>query len=158
MNKQEEQRILDTAIAGNRIPRHVASGRTILKTYQGKNTYFVLENGSELTRAGEYWYNQTKQNKPNRFFDPNQEVTHRGDGDYIQTSTGVKRVRQLTANGQMRLTSLGKQFYKDRLTEYVIEIPVIIECLDSKGNKRVRRGEHLPVSELGIENIFKNDG
>ena len=151
---------MDIAIAGGRIPRHVASGRTILRTGQGEGQkkYLVLANGDELTRAGEYWYSQTKQTKPNRHFDPNQETTRRADGDYIQTSSGLRRVRQLQANGQMQLTALGKRFYANKHTEYVIEIPVIIEVTDSKGRRRVRTGEHLPVNELGLGNIFQNDG
>ena len=67
----------------------------------------VLANGDELTRAGEYWYNQTNQVRPNRHFDPNQQTTRRGDGDYVQTSGGLKRVRQLGPDGQMKLTALG---------------------------------------------------
>ena len=151
---------MDIAIAGGRIPRHVASGRTILRTGQGEGQkkYLVLASGDELTRAGEYWYSQTKQTRPNRHFDPNQETSRKGDGDYIQTSSGPRRVRQLGPDGQMQLTALGKKFYANKHTEYVIEIPVIIEVTDSKGKKRTRAGEHLPVNELGLGNIFQNDG
>jgi hypothetical protein len=160
MNRQEEQRVLDIAATAGRTPRRVASGRTILATGQGegRKKYLVLANGDELTRAGEYWYQKTKQTKPNRHFDPNQETTRRGEGDYIQTSSGPKRVRQLGANGQMQLTALGKRFYQNKHTEHVIEIPVLIEVTDSKGQKRTRTGEHLPVSEVGIGNVFANDG
>ena len=160
MNRQEEQRVLDIAITASRLPRRVASGRTILATGQGegRKKYLVLANGDELTRAGEYYYDKTKQVRPNRHFDPNQETSRRGDGDYIETSSGQKRVRQLGANGQMQLTALGKRFYQNKHTEYVIEIPVLIEVTDSKGRRRVRTGEHLPVNELGLGNIFANDG
>jgi hypothetical protein len=139
MNRQEEQRVLDIAITAARIPRRVASGRTILATGQGegRKKYLVLANGDELTRAGEYYYSNTKQVKPNRHFDPNQETSRKGDGDYIQTSSGLKRVRQLSPNGQMQLTALGRKFYKNTHTEYIIEIPVIINVTDSKGKNRV---------------------
>jgi len=92
----------------------VASGRAILATGQGegRKKYVVLANGDQLTSAGEYWYEQTKQARPNRHFDPNQKTTRRGDGDYIQTNAGLKRVRQLGPDGQMKLTALGKSFYK----------------------------------------------
>ena len=159
MNRQEEQRVLDIAATAGRLPRRVASGRTILATGQGegRKKYLVLANGDELTRAGEYWYEKTKQTKPNRHFDPNQETSRKGDGDYIQTSSGLRRVRQLGPDGEMQLTALGKKFYANKHTEYVIEIPVIIEVTDSKGKKRTRTGEHLPVNELGIGNIFQSD-
>ena len=158
MNKQEEQRVLDIAATAGRTPRRVASGRTILVTGQGSRKYVVLANGDELTRAGEYWYEKTRQVKPNRHFDPNQETSRKGDGDYIQTSSGLRRVRQLGPDGEMQLTALGKKFYQNRHTEYVVEVPVLIEVTDSKGKRRVRTGEHLPVNELGLGNIFANDG
>ena len=119
MNRQEEQRVLDIAATAGRTPRRVASGRTILATGQGegRKKYLALANGDQLTRAGEYWYEKTKQTRPNRHFDPNQETTRRGDGDYIQTSSGLKRVRQLGANGQMQLTALGRKIHANKLTE-----------------------------------------
>ena len=112
MNREEEQRVLDIAVTAGRTPRRVASGRTILATGQGegRKKYLVLANGDELTRAGEYFYDKTRQVRPNRHFDPNQQTTRRGDGDYIQTSSGQKRVRQLGPTGQMQLTALGKKF------------------------------------------------
>ena len=160
MNRQEEQRVLDIAATAGRVPRRVASGRKILATGQGegRKKYLALANGDELTRAGEYWYDKTKQVRPNRHFDPNQETSRKADGDYIQTSSGLRRVRQLGQDGQMRLTALGKKFYANKHTEYVIEIPVIIRATDPKGRLRERTGEHLPVVELGIGNIFANEG
>jgi hypothetical protein len=138
MNKEA----LDIAITAGRTPRRVASGRTILATGQGegRKKYVVLANGDQLTSAGEYWYEQTKQARPNRHFDPNQKTTRRGDGDYIQTNAGLKRVRQLGPDGQMKLTALGKKFYANKHTEYVIEIPVLIRTTDSKGRLRERTG------------------
>lgn len=160
MNREDEQQVLDIAITAARMPRRVASGRTILATGQGegRKKYLVLANGNELTRAGEYYYDKTKQVKPNRHFDPNQQTVRKGDGDYIQTSSGLKRVRLLDPAGQMQLTTLGKKFYQNKHTEYVIEIPVLIRTTDSKGTWRERTGEHLPVNELGVGNIFANDG
>ena len=160
MNRQEEQRVLDIAATAGRLPRRVASGRTILATGQGegRKKYLALANGDELTRAGEYWYDKTKQAKPNRHFDPNQQTTRKGDGDYIQTGSGLKRVRQLGANGQMQLTALGKKFYANKHTEYIVEVPVIIRVTDSKGKTRERRGEHLPVNELGVGNEGEEPG
>ena len=100
----------------------------------------MLANGAELTRAGEYYYERTNLQRPDRHFDPNQITTRRGDGDYIQTSSGLRRVRQLAPNGQMELTALGRKFYKNKQEEYIVEIPVIISTTDSKGRTRVRRG------------------
>ena len=158
MNRQEEQRVLDIAATAGRTPRRVASGRTILATGQGegRKKYLVLANGDELTRAGEYWYEKTRQVKPNRHFDPNQETSRKGDGDYIQTSSGLRRVRQLGADGQMQFTALGKRYYKTKQTEYIVEIPVLIES-NFRGKLRSRK-DHLPLDHLGLPRIFQNDG
>jgi hypothetical protein len=155
MNQEEERRVLDIAIAADRLPRHVASGRTILTTGQGegRKKYLVLANGKKLTRAGEYWYEKTGQPKPLAHFDPNRNTIRKGDGDYIRTRNGLQRVRQLEPTGHFKLTALGKRFYENKHTEYVIEIPVIINCTDRKGRPRVRTGEHLPVN-LGVGRIF----
>ena len=153
MNRKEEIRILDVAIANGTQPRRVASGRTILKTGESAKSYLVLANGDQLTRAGEYWYQKTKQNKPERHFDPNQETVRKGDGDYINTSSGLKRVRHLQPDGTMKVTALGKRFYTNKHTEYIVEAPVIIRVRDSKGRKRERRGEHLPVNQSGLSTV-----
>jgi hypothetical protein len=46
----------------------------------------------------------------------------------------------------MQLTALGRKFYKNKHTEYIIEIPVIINVPDSKGKNRVRRGRTFLLS------------
>jgi hypothetical protein len=159
MNREEEQQVINRLINANQAPRRVASGRTILPTgRQGGKNYLVLANGDQLTRAGEYYYGKTNLPRPDKHFDPNQATVKRGDGDYIQTNAGLKRVRQIQPDGQMKLTALGKKFYANKHTEYVIEIPVLIRTTDSKGRLRERTGEHLPVVELGIGNIFANEG
>ena len=160
MNQIEERRVLDIAITADRQPRHVASGRTVIATGQGegRKKYLVLANGSTLTRAGQYYYEKTGQPKPIAHFDRNQQTVRKGDGDYIRTRSGLQRVRQLEAGGNMKLTALGRKFYKDKHTEYIIEVPVRIEVTDSKGRKRIRTGEHIPVNEIGIGRILISEG
>ena len=156
MNQEEEKRVLHIAITASRLPRHTAAGRTILAIGQGegRNKYVVLANGKKLTRAGQHWYTQTGQAKPRAHFDPNQTTVRRGGGDYINTRAGTQRVRQLEPNCNMKLTALGRKFYKDKHIEYIVEVPVIIHVTDSKGKERMRRGEHLPVNELGWGRIL----
>ena len=54
----------------------------------------------------------------------------------------------------MKLTALGRMFYKDRHTEYVVEAPVIIQVTDKNGKQRTRTNEHLPVNMLGLGQIL----
>ena len=91
-------------------------------------------------------------------FERNQDTVRRGDGDYIKLHNGkLALVRSFQPDGTMKLSKIGKQFYKDRHAEYVIEIPVIIRCYDSKGRARERR-EHLPVNEMGLGRFFAHQG
>ena len=116
MDRAEERRVLDIAITARRQPRHTAAGRTIVATGQGegRKKYLVLANGRRLTQAGEYWYSETGQERPNAHFDRQQEPTRKGDGDYIRTRQGLQRVRRLEPGGQMKLTALGRKFYQDK--------------------------------------------
>ena len=54
----------------------------------------------------------------------------------------------------MKLTALGRKFYKDKHTEYVVEVPVIIQVTDANGKQRTRTNEHLPVNMLGLGQIL----
>ena len=152
----EEKRALDIAITAGRLPRHTAAGRTVLATGQGegRKRYLVLANGAKLTPVGRYWYEQTGQDPPIAHYNRNQETVRKGDGDYIKTRSGLQRVRQIEPNGSMKLTALGRKFYKDKHTEYIVEVPVIITVADAKGRDRVRTGEHLPVNEMGLGAIL----
>ena len=144
------KRALDIAITAGRKPRHTAAGRTIVALGQGRKKYVALANGKKLTQAGQYWYDQTGQAKPTVHYDANQQPIRKGDGDYIRTRQGLQRVRQLEPTGAMKLTALGRKFYKDRHTEYVVEVPVIIEVTGKNGNVRTRTNEHLPVNMLTL--------
>ena len=157
MNSEEEKIILDVAITAGRQPRHAAAGRTIVATGQGegRKKYLVLANGSTLTRAGRYYYEQTNKPRPIAHFDRNQETTRKGDGEYIRTRHGLQRVRQIEPDGSMKLTALGKKFYRDKHTESVVEIPVTISFYDSQHRLRPRT-EHLPVNELGVGSILES--
>ena len=156
MDQAEERRVLDIAITARRQPRHTAAGRTIVATGQGEGSkkYLVLANGKKLTRAGQYWYTQTGQAKPTAHYDANQQPIRKGDGDYIRTRQGLQRVRQLEPSGAMKLTALGRKFYRDRHTEYIVEVLVIIQVTDKNGKQRTRTNEHLPVNMLGLGQIL----
>ena len=74
MNLEEEKRVLDIALTAGRKPRHTAAGRTIVATGQGegRKKYLVLANGSALTRAGRYYFEQTNLPRPIAHYDRKQ--------------------------------------------------------------------------------------
>ena len=160
MRVEQERQLIDEAIQESRAPRRVASGRTVIAASLGRNnkSYLVLANGAELTRAGEYYYSQTNALRPAKHFDRSAQTVRRGDGDYIQTSSGLRRVRQIMPDGTMSLTALGRKYYKDKHIEAVVEIPVRIQVFDSKNRRRTRTDVHLPVDALGVGRILVSQG
>ena len=110
-----------------------------------------------LTPAGQYYYEQTGQQRPDARFDRNQALIHRGTGDYIRTRRGEQLVRRLMPDGTMRLTALGRTFFRHRHTEYVVHMPVIIRGTRANGRAYERR-DYLPVESLGLGQILESQG
>ena len=76
----------------------------------------------------------------------------------MRAANGRERlVRGLGADGQMRVTALGRDYFREMRTEYIVHIPVVIEATRANGQSYTRttnRGNdekvHLPVSRVGI--------
>ena len=163
----EQKQQIDTAIAAERQPRRGASNRTTLATGGGASGrgYLVLADvGGRLSDAGRYYYRQTNQPAPRATYDRNQPIVTRGRNDYVRAANGRERlVRGLGSDGQMRVTALGRDYFRDRKTEHIVHIPVLIEGRRSNGNSYERRsnagtgeGTHLPVSRLGLGQILES--
>ena len=151
---------IDNAINAQRIPRRGASGRTTIATGHGDagRGYLVLARpDGSLTPAGQYYYEQTGQQRPDARFDRNQALIHRGTGDYIRTRRGEQLVRRLMPDGTMRITALGRTFFRHRHTEYVVHMPVIIRGTRANGRAYERR-DYLPVESLGLGQILESQG
>ena len=82
----------------------------------------------------------------------------------MRAANGRERLVQgLGADGQMRVTALGRNYFRDRKTEHIVHIPVIIQGRRSNDQQYTKRsnantGEatHLPVSLLGIGQILES--
>jgi hypothetical protein len=111
-----------------------------------------------LTKAGKYYYELSGTAAPNVSFDPNQALI-RGDGstDYIVTRDGQQRpVRSLQPNGSFKVTKLGKLFFRDKYTQTLVHIPVVIQGQRRNG-REYERTDWLPVEALGLGLIRQND-
>ena len=87
-------------------------------------------------------------------FDRNQPLIHRGASDYVRVANGKEqKVRTLGADGKSTLTALGKRFFKDKFTEYVVHVPVVINGKRANSNNYSRKST-LPVDQLGIGMIM----
>jgi len=164
MLSQQQKAAIDAAITASRTPRRVASNRTVLSTGQaatGAYQVLVGPNGAK-TPAGQDYYDKTGHSAPNSTFDHNQDLIRKGPNDYIRTRNNkMALVKTLLPSGGVKLTALGKQFFKEKHNEFVVSVPVVI-----RGHRTRRRGPsepythaaYLPVDMLGIGRIMANQG
>ena len=156
----ERRRQIQTAINAGRRPGRGESNRTVLATgagARGHNKYVVLADAAgNLTPAGEFYYEQTQESRPEAQFDRNQQLISRNGNDYIRTRSGREAlVRSLRPDGSTRVTKLGESFFKDRYVEYVVHVPTKIEGKRANGSTYTKE-EWLPVHKLGISSIMES--
>ena len=88
----------------------------------------LTANGKIYTELNPNW------ERPRGFFDPNQQVVRRGPSDMIQTDRGERAVRTYDVGGNARVTKLGREFFRNKRTEYVVKVPVIIKGKRENGS------------------------
>ena len=80
--------------------------------------------------------------------DDAQPVT-RGGTTFLQTNRGEKKIRVWQPSaGQWNLTALGRRFYRDRPSEYIISIPVRYDIIRNRDGAEVRYKGYMPVTQL----------
>ena len=80
--------------------------------------------------------------------DDAQPVT-RGGTTFLQANRGEKKIRVWQpAAGQWNLTALGKRYYRDRPSEYIISIPVRYDIIRNRDGAEVRYKGYMPVTQL----------
>ena len=142
---------------------------TVLSTGGGRGrSYQILADAAaKLTPAGRYYYEQTGQQPPRRMFDDNQEPITRGANTYIRGRDNREMlVRSQRPDGSTRITAVGRQYFRNRHSEYIVHIPVIIRGKRRNGNFYQRRTSNggdgepvmLPVSMLGVGQLLENSG
>ena len=153
-----------TAIASGRRPRFTADGRQIVSLGQGRGSYALLSRGDGvLTRAGKFYFEESGRQRPAlSSFDYDQPLTRHGATDYITLRHGgVQRaVRTLLPNGSYKVSRLGKLFSKDKYSEYVLHVPVIIEGRQARGRNAgstYQRLAWLPANVLGAAQVMQSD-
>ena len=154
---QRREAIRRAADAGAR-PRISAQGSQLLplRDHRLQSVLLTRPNG-QLTRAGQFYHSITGRRPPNRQFDESQPLIRDGPSDYILTRGGTRKlVRTLQADGQYRLTKLGKAFFKDKYTEWLAHVPVIIRGRRRNGNP-YERHDYLPVTALELGLSRQND-
>ena len=163
--------MIDIAIAAGQVTRRRGSqtilalgqrrdllGKQVLageKTKRNSSYVVIADQFANLTKAGQYYIDKSKSALPDASgFDRNQPLIHRGPSDYVRVANGKEqKVRTLGADGKSNLTALGKRFFKDKFTEYVVHVPVQISGKRANSNNYSRKST-LPVDQLGIGMIM----
>ena len=118
-----------------------------LRDHRLQSVLLSRPNG-QLTRAGQFYHSITGRRPPSRQFDESQPLIRDGPNDYILTRRGARKlVRSLQANGQYHVTKLGKSFFKDKFTEWLAHVPVIIRGRRRNGTP-YERHDYLPATAL----------
>ena len=136
----EQKKQIRTAVASNRRPRFTADGRQIVSLGQGRGSYALLSRGDgQLTRAGKFYFEESNRQRPAlSSSDLEQPLTRHGSTDYVTLRNGTQRaVRTLQPTGSFKVTRLGKLFFKDKYSEYIAHVPVIVEASKLAGATRV---------------------
>ena len=95
---------------------------------------------------------------PSRQFDEEQPLIREGPSDYVLLRSGVKKlVRTLAPDGNYHFTKLGKAFFRDKYTEWLAHVPVIIRGRRKNG-RPYERQDYLPVTSLNVGLQRQNDG
>ena len=130
---QQREQIRRAAGAGVR-PRISALGSQLLplRGPGGQSAQLSRPNGA-LTRAGQFYYQLVGQQPPSRQFDEEQPLIREGPSDY------VLRVKKLVR------AKLGKAFFRDKYTEWLAHVPVIIRGRRKNG-RPYERQDYLPVT------------
>ena len=107
-----------------------------------------------VTRAGEAYFGMLGRQPESRTFDPRQPLVREG-ADYVLLQNGQRGlVRRLREDGTYQLTNLGRRFFKNKYSQHVAHIPVLIRGMRRAGKNAGRayeRRDWLPANVLGGE-------
>ena len=80
-----------------------------------------------VTRAGEAYFGMLGRQPESRTFDPRQLLVREGAADYVLLQNGQRGlVRRLREDGTYQLTNLGRRFFKNKYSQHVAHIPVVL--------------------------------
>ena len=98
-----------------------------------------------VTRAGEAYFGMLGRQPELRTFDPRQPLVREGAADYVLLQNGQRGlVRRLREDGTYQLTNLGRRFFKNKYSQHVAHIPVVI-----RGMRRAKTRAGLTSAGTG---------
>ena len=79
----------------------------------------------------------------------NPNITKRGATEYLETNKGFKKLRSwVPQGGQWQLTNLGKRYFRERPSEFIISLPVRYNIVRARDNAEIQYRGYMPVAQL----------
>ena len=146
-------RFLNQAIESNSRPRKTANDSILLR--HGTQYKVLVNTSGGLTKSGQEYQRLTDSTLETFSYDPQQTPKRVGNQEFIKTRGGKERlVRNFdpTANdgqGKFKYTQIGKRYYANKKTEYIVRVPAIFKGTRANGQEYSREGLfpiHQPIS------------
>jgi len=165
--RDNERELFDAAIAAGNRPRAPKAGKGLVLDIPGGRARKLLDVAGRYTPGGEYYYDATGQEKPNRGFDYSQQPVRRGSRLQIPLLDGQRSTLR-TWDGRRRrwnFTKTGKEFYKNSLDRFVVTIPVIQTLVRTKNKDRsiyttdtsVLKSTATPLGEISLPTLMPDE-
>ena len=117
------KRKIDAAIDSSAQPYRSKANNLLLRL--GEKSYATLQGSSGgLTGAGRYYYEKSGQAQPDEF--DGGTLQQRGATDYL-VRAGKARVLRRFQGGEYTYTALGKRYFREHTTSYLVNVPGIIK-------------------------------
>ena len=117
------KRKIDSAIDNGAQPYRSKANNLLLRL--GEKSYATLQGPSGgLTGAGRYYYEKSGQAQPDEF--DGSTLQQRGATDYL-VRAGKARVLRRFQGGEYTYTALGKRYFREHTTSYLVNVPGIIK-------------------------------
>ena len=76
-------------------------------------------------------------------------LERKSNSDYAETNRGKKRVRSWNpSKGEWNVTRIGRQYFRQNPSEYVISLPVRFDIIRARDNAEIQFKGYMPVTHL----------
>ena len=128
------KRKLDVAIDNNNEPYRNKTNNLMLRL-DGKSYATLQGSSGSLTSAGRYYYGKSGQSPPDEF--DGGTLQQRGATEYLVRAGKARVLRRFQGGGYV-YTPLGKRYFREHTTSYLVNVPGLIK----KPGGRSKGGQH----------------
>jgi hypothetical protein len=137
---------LRAAIAAGGNPQIAASGATVLRN--GRKFRQLVSSAGKLTEAGRMYEDETGTALETNSYATGQTPKREGNAEYISMRRGQDKVvrRWDAATSKWVYTALGKKFFAQKRTQWIVKVPANFEGKRANGTPYRRTG-YFPLNE-----------